>query len=145
MRNKELAGLLRQPRYEVIPTKGVEEQILGSVPFEVTITVTASPAKGLEPTFGLAERLAARGYRVVPHVSAAVGERDRDRRIPDPQRDHGSLDRLGYPFRSVVQQRRQRRHVHRPAVALGDFRYLIGDPAAGHYGDAVNRGRRVVR
>jgi len=32
--------------------------------------VTASPVKGLEPTIELAERLAARGYRVVPHLAA---------------------------------------------------------------------------
>ena len=36
----------------------------------MTVTVTASPVKGLEPTVDLAERLAARGYRVVPHLAA---------------------------------------------------------------------------
>ncbi|GAB3431007.1 methylenetetrahydrofolate reductase [Actinophytocola sediminis] len=72
MRNDELAALLRQPRYEVIPTKSVEDRILAIVPHEVTITVTASPAKGLEPTFALAEQLAAHGYRAVPHVSARL-------------------------------------------------------------------------
>jgi methylenetetrahydrofolate reductase (NADPH) len=36
------------------------------------VTVTASPAKGLDATLDLAERLAARGYRVVPHVSARL-------------------------------------------------------------------------
>ena len=36
----------------------------------MTVTVTASPVKGLEPTIELAERLAARGYRVVPHLAA---------------------------------------------------------------------------
>jgi methylenetetrahydrofolate reductase (NADPH) len=34
--------------------------------------VTASPSKGLEATLGLAERLAGRGYHVVPHLSARL-------------------------------------------------------------------------
>jgi methylenetetrahydrofolate reductase (NADPH) len=34
--------------------------------------VTASPAKGLDATIDLTERLAGRGYRVVPHVSARL-------------------------------------------------------------------------
>jgi methylenetetrahydrofolate reductase (NADPH) len=44
--------------------------VLDWVPPGATITVTASPVKGLEPTIELAERLAARGYRVVPHLAA---------------------------------------------------------------------------
>ena len=42
------------------------------MPLEVTVTVTASPNKGLDPTLDLAERLRARGYRVVPHLSARL-------------------------------------------------------------------------
>jgi methylenetetrahydrofolate reductase (NADH) len=34
--------------------------------------VTASPARGLEATLGVTERLAAEGYRVVPHLSARL-------------------------------------------------------------------------
>jgi methylenetetrahydrofolate reductase (NADPH) len=40
------------------------------VPAGMTVAVTASPVKGLEPTIELAERLAGRGYRVVPHLAA---------------------------------------------------------------------------
>lgn len=65
-------GLLRHPRYEVIPLKGVEEQIVKHVPPEVKLTVTASPSKGLDPTIELAERLAKLGFRVVPHISARL-------------------------------------------------------------------------
>ena len=44
----------------------------------MTVAVTASPVKGLEPTVELAEKLAARGYRVVPHLAArSVAERAR--------------------------------------------------------------------
>ena len=38
----------------------------------MTVTVTASPVKGLDPTLALTERLAAHGYRVVPHLSARL-------------------------------------------------------------------------
>src|SRR5271165_3451834 len=36
----------------------------------MTVTVTASPVKGLDATIDLTERLVARGYRVVPHLAA---------------------------------------------------------------------------
>ncbi|MFG2193818.1 5,10-methylenetetrahydrofolate reductase [Streptomyces sp. NPDC048639] len=65
-----LAGLLRGVRYEVLPTPSAEDRVLGSVPPDVPVTVTASPAKGLGPTLDLAVRLAGHGYRVVPHLPA---------------------------------------------------------------------------
>jgi methylenetetrahydrofolate reductase (NADPH) len=64
--------LLQHVRYEVIPTASIEDKVLASVPKDVTVTVTASPTKGLEATLGLAERLAQAGYTVVPHVSARL-------------------------------------------------------------------------
>jgi methylenetetrahydrofolate reductase (NADH) len=69
MRN---VGWLRDIRYEVIPTRAIEDAVAASVPTEVTITVTASPTKGLDPTLDLTERLTKRGYRVVPHLSARL-------------------------------------------------------------------------
>ena len=65
-----LRGFLSRPRYEVIPAKGAEQAVLDWVPAGMTLTVTASPVKGLEPTIELTERLTARGYRVVPHLAA---------------------------------------------------------------------------
>jgi methylenetetrahydrofolate reductase (NADPH) len=64
--------LLRRPRYEVIPLDGTLDQVLALVPREVTVTVTASPTKGLEPTLVLAGELARHGYAVVPHLSARL-------------------------------------------------------------------------
>src|SRR5262245_2811579 len=64
--------LLSTARYEVIPTATIEERVRGAVPTTVPITVTASPAKGLEPTLQLTERLTSAGYRVVPHLSARL-------------------------------------------------------------------------
>jgi len=67
-----LVGFLRAPRYEVLPTEDVEEQILKHVPREVTVTVTSSPRRGVEATLGLAERLARNGFTVVPHIAARL-------------------------------------------------------------------------
>jgi methylenetetrahydrofolate reductase (NADPH) len=67
-----VAPLLQRPRYEVFPAKSTEETVLEWVPADLTVTVTASPAKGLDPTLELTERLAAQGYRVVPHLSARL-------------------------------------------------------------------------
>ena len=64
--------LLQRPRYEVIPLDGTLEQVLAHVPHEVTMTVTVSPTKGLEPTLALAGALARHGYSVVPHLSARL-------------------------------------------------------------------------
>jgi methylenetetrahydrofolate reductase (NADPH) len=65
-----LEDLLRTPRYEVIPAKAVEQAVAEWVPAGMTVTVTASPVKGLDPTIELTERLRARGYLVVPHLAA---------------------------------------------------------------------------
>ena len=65
-----LRDLLSSPRYEVIPAKGTEQAVAEWVPAGMTVTVTASPVKGLDPTIELTEKLAARGYRVVPHLAA---------------------------------------------------------------------------
>jgi methylenetetrahydrofolate reductase (NADPH) len=65
-----LDAFLRNPRFEVLPTKGTEDAVVEWVPAGMTVTVTASPVKGLDATIDLAERLAARGYRVVPHLAA---------------------------------------------------------------------------
>jgi methylenetetrahydrofolate reductase (NADPH) len=67
-----VAPLLRAPRYEVFPGAGTEQAILEWVPRELTVTVTASPARGLEPTLDLATSLAGHGYTAVPHVTARL-------------------------------------------------------------------------
>jgi len=63
---------LEHPRYEVLPVDGIEEQVVAHVPRAVKVTVTASPARGLDATLAVAERLAAAGYGVVPHLSARL-------------------------------------------------------------------------
>ena len=63
-------ALLVRPRFEVIPGRGTEQAVLDWIPAGHTVTVTASPVKGLAPTIDLAIRLAGHGYRVVPHIAA---------------------------------------------------------------------------
>ena len=67
-----LADLLRTPRYEVLPTDDAVDRVLAYVPKDVTITVTASPRRGMPATIHLAVRLAQLGYRAVPHLSARL-------------------------------------------------------------------------
>lgn len=64
--------LLEHPRYEVLPVAGIEEKVLAFVPRDVKVTVTASPAQGLDATLAVVERLAGHGYVVVPHLSARL-------------------------------------------------------------------------
>ena len=77
MRNRSttkhaLVGLLQSARYEVLPTPSTEDKVLAHVPVDRTVTVTASPSKGLEVTFDLAERLGKAGYTAVPHLAARM-------------------------------------------------------------------------
>ena len=48
-----LTELLRGPRFEVIPARGTEAAVAEWVPAGMTVTVTASPVRGLEPTIEL--------------------------------------------------------------------------------------------
>ena len=69
----ELLGrLVKAARYEVLPTPTIEDKILENLPTDRVLTVTASPAKGLDVTVDLAERLAKQGYTVVPHLAARM-------------------------------------------------------------------------
>ena len=77
MRNKQrlgpfLADMLSSARFEVLPTASVEEKIHEHLETGRTVTVTASPAKGIEATLALTERLARAGYHAVPHLAARM-------------------------------------------------------------------------
>jgi methylenetetrahydrofolate reductase (NADPH) len=77
MRNKSASSAavqraLKNARYEILPTAKVEAAVVDNVPRDVTITVTASPTKGIEATLALAERLIGHGYHVVPHLAARM-------------------------------------------------------------------------
>jgi methylenetetrahydrofolate reductase (NADH) len=63
---------LGHARYEILPTAKIEAAVVASVPRDVTLTVTASPAKGIGATLDLTERLIGQGYAVVPHLAARM-------------------------------------------------------------------------
>jgi methylenetetrahydrofolate reductase (NADPH) len=77
MRNKTVSSsavqrVLTTARYEVLPTVKIEAAIVDNVPRDLTITVTASPTKGIDATLSLTERLIGHGYKVVPHLAARM-------------------------------------------------------------------------
>jgi methylenetetrahydrofolate reductase (NADPH) len=66
-----ISSLLEAPLFELIPLKSVDSQ-LPFLPAGATVTVTASPAKGIEATVELSARLARLGFSAVPHLSARM-------------------------------------------------------------------------
>lgn len=66
-----LADLLRSPSFELIPLKSAMDQA-AHLPPGATVSVTASPTKGLEATVDLASRLQLAGFAVTPHLSARM-------------------------------------------------------------------------
>lgn len=69
MSTERLAQYLAHPRFEVLPLRGVADEV-SALPEGSTVTVTSSPAKGIEATLDVAARLRGRGYVVVPHLAA---------------------------------------------------------------------------
>lgn len=67
-----LRGLVENIGYEVMPFKTAEEKVLGAVPTEVPLTITATGGKGLDPTLALSESLVGKGYSVAPHIPARM-------------------------------------------------------------------------
>jgi methylenetetrahydrofolate reductase (NADPH) len=67
-----LADMLTSARFEVLPTGSIEDKVLEHLPLGRTVTVTASPTKGIEATLALTESLARRGYAAVPHLAARM-------------------------------------------------------------------------
>jgi methylenetetrahydrofolate reductase (NADPH) len=66
-----LARVLAAPTFELIPLKNALDQA-AFLPAGATVSVTASPAKGIDATVALCEQLQAGGFRAVPHLSARM-------------------------------------------------------------------------
>lgn len=117
MRNRDRAAvlhrLLSHARYEVLPTTKIEGVLAEHVPVGRAVTVTASPAKGLEATLALTERLATAGYDAVPHLAARMIS--------------------GRAELAEIVERMQQAGVRTVFVPAGD-----ADPAAGPYVGAVD-------
>ncbi|MFT4082789.1 MAG: methylenetetrahydrofolate reductase [Nocardioides sp.] len=81
-----VAAALATARFEVLPTPTIAEKVYGALPRGTTVTVTASPSRGIEATIALACELAESGYDAVPHLAA--------RMVPGPGRLGVLVDRL---------------------------------------------------
>jgi methylenetetrahydrofolate reductase (NADPH) len=66
-----LARVLADPTFELIPLKNAREQA-AALPRGATVSVTASPGKGIEATVELAIELEGAGLRAIPHLSARM-------------------------------------------------------------------------
>jgi methylenetetrahydrofolate reductase (NADPH) len=66
-----LERVLASPTFELVPLKNALDQA-AYLPTGATVSVTASPAKGIEATVALCEQLQAGGFRAVPHLSARM-------------------------------------------------------------------------
>ena len=66
-----LIRVLANPRFELLPLKSVDAQV-AFLPPGASVSVTASPAKGIEATVDLTVRLAGLGFLAVPHLSARM-------------------------------------------------------------------------
>jgi methylenetetrahydrofolate reductase (NADPH) len=65
----EVVRLLAAPRFEVMPARCIEEEV-ARLPRGSAVSVTASPAQGIEATLELSARLSALGLRVTAHLAA---------------------------------------------------------------------------
>ena len=63
--------LLEDPLYELIPLKNVIDEAK-HLPQGARVSVTASPAKGMDATLDLSEELLGMGFDVTPHLSARL-------------------------------------------------------------------------
>jgi methylenetetrahydrofolate reductase (NADPH) len=87
-----LTRVLGDPTFELIPLKNVRDQA-AALPAGSTVSITASPAKGIEATVELAIDLESAGLRAIPHLSARmVRDRAHLRELMGRLRDAG-IDR----------------------------------------------------
>ncbi|MFF9112478.1 5,10-methylenetetrahydrofolate reductase [Streptomyces sp. NPDC014776] len=138
MSAEALRSLLGRVRYEVLPARTTEEKVLAHVPRDVVVTVTASPVKGLEPTLALTERLAAHGFRVVPHVPARllrddthlkdVAERLRAAGVDDVFVPAGDADPPAGPYEGALPVLRRLSELGAPFARTGITGYPESHP-----------------
>lgn len=85
-------GLLTNPRFELMPFESFEGQ-LEHLSEGATIAITTSPQLGLDATVEWAEKAAARGFNVSPHIAARyVRDSDHLRQIAGRLTDAGVTD-----------------------------------------------------
>ena len=66
-----LGSALADPIFELLPLKNLADQV-PHLPPSARVSVTASPAKGIDATLDWAIRLQTDGFRAIPHLSARM-------------------------------------------------------------------------
>jgi methylenetetrahydrofolate reductase (NADPH) len=66
-----LCNVLADPIFELLPLKNIADQV-PHLPAGARVSVTASPAKGIDATVDWAARLQADGFQAIPHLSARM-------------------------------------------------------------------------
>ena len=66
-----LQTALADPIFELLPLKSLPDQV-PHLPSGALVSVTASPAKGIDATLDWATQLQADGFRAIPHLSARM-------------------------------------------------------------------------
>jgi methylenetetrahydrofolate reductase (NADPH) len=66
-----LRAVLADPIFELLPLKSIGDQV-PHLPPGARVSVTASPAKGIDATVDWAIRLQGEGFRAIPHLSARM-------------------------------------------------------------------------
>ncbi len=66
-----LRSALADPIFELLPLKNLPDQV-PHLPAGARVSVTASPAKGIDATLDWAITLQAEGFRAIPHLSARM-------------------------------------------------------------------------
>jgi len=66
-----LASSVHEAYMEIFPTDSIEDK-LDVLEENSYVAVTCSPSKGIDATLEMSERLAARGFKIVPHVAAKM-------------------------------------------------------------------------
>ena len=66
-----LRNVLADPIFELLPLRNIADQV-PHLPAGARVSVTASPAKGIDATVDWAARLQADGFRAIPHLSARM-------------------------------------------------------------------------
>ncbi len=71
LQRETLIKIVHESYMEIFPTASIESKLDVLEPGSY-VAVTCSPTKGVDATLDMSERLAARGFKVVPHIAARM-------------------------------------------------------------------------
>lgn len=129
--------LLERVIFEVIPMKNTAEKAR-DLPPGATVSVTASPDKGMMATVELCESLADDGFQIVPHISARLTQSfDELRTVVERVRDAGATKafivggdvQVGEEFADAMALLRALETLDHPFTELGVAAYPEGHPS----------------